>query len=65
MVSRTVCYFDDLQDDSTDVIVPAPAVAEFLHGLDKSRHEVYLRGFRKNFILQALDLKAANGRGVV
>lgn len=58
MVPKTQKYLQYLDDNNIDVILPAPALTEFLQGIDPKDHAQYIPAF-SNFKIEPLDFRAA------
>ncbi len=59
MVGRTQRYIDQLDRDGERVMIPAPALAEYLAGFDVDGQERQLQILERSFLIPSLDAPAA------
>ena len=63
LAERARKYIRHLDEQGELVMVPAPALAEYLAGFPVEEHEAQLRVIQKRFIVPALDVGAARIAG--
>lgn len=59
MIERTAQLLEYLDEQKTQVIVPAPVIAEFLVGADEHDHTRILQTLQQRFIVAPFDTLAA------
>lgn len=59
MIPRTVHLLDKLQKVGAEILVPAPVLMEALLGVSEDRHQRFVAGLGRQFIIVPFDARAA------
>ena len=59
MVERTRQYIDSLRDTNERIMIPTPALTEYLAGFDSVARRHQLAALQRNFVIPAFDVPAA------
>jgi len=59
MVARTKRYITSLNDENERIMIPTPALTEYLQGFDTAERKQQLKALEKNFFIPSFNLPAA------
>ena len=59
MVARTRRYITSLNDENERIMIPTPALTEYLQGFDAAERKQQLKALEKNFFIPSFNLPAA------